>query len=46
VHGDDDDVHHRDPEHAGVVVAPAQRQGLTLVRFSAQPEPFLTQNTP
>jgi len=23
-----------------------QRQGLTLVHFSAQPEPFLTQNTP
>jgi ATP-binding cassette subfamily E protein 1 len=22
------------------------RQGLTLVHFSAQPEPFLTQNTP
>ena len=24
----------------------AARQGLTLVHFSAQPEPFLTQNTP
>jgi len=24
----------------------AVRQGLTLVHFSAQPEPFLTQNTP
>jgi hypothetical protein len=23
-----------------------ERQGLTLVHFSAQPEPFLTQNTP
>jgi len=23
-----------------------ERQGLTLVRFSAQPEPFLTRNTP
>jgi len=23
-----------------------QRQGLILVHFSAQPEPFLTQNTP
>jgi len=22
------------------------RQGLTLVHFSSQPEPFLTQNTP
>jgi len=26
--------------------ARASRQGLTLVHFSAQPEPFLTQNTP
>jgi hypothetical protein len=26
--------------------AGAGRQGLTLVHFSAQPEPFLTQNTP
>jgi hypothetical protein len=25
---------------------PAGVQGLTLVHFSAQPEPFLTQNTP
>jgi len=23
-----------------------ERQGLTLIHFSAQPEPFLTQNTP
>jgi len=27
-------------------VTGAVRQGLTLVHFSAQPEPFLTQNTP
>ena len=27
-------------------VSLAGRQGLTLVNFSAQPEPFLTQNTP
>jgi hypothetical protein len=26
--------------------AAARRQGLTLVPFSAQPVPFLTQNTP
>ena len=26
--------------------AAAAIQGLTLVHFSAQPEPFLTQNTP
>jgi len=26
--------------------AAAAAQGLTLVHFSAQPEPFLTQNTP
>jgi len=25
---------------------PAEGRGLTLVHFSAQPEPFLTQNTP
>jgi len=25
--------------------AVSKRQGLTLVHFSAQPEPFLTQNT-
>ena len=27
-------------------LAAAMGQGLTLVHFSAQPEPFLTQNTP
>jgi hypothetical protein len=27
-------------------VAAGGGQGLTLVHFSAQPEPFLTQNTP
>ena len=27
-------------------LSPAGGQGLTLVHFSAQPEPFLTQNTP
>jgi hypothetical protein len=26
--------------------APAMHHGLTLVYFSAQPKPFLTQNTP
>jgi hypothetical protein len=31
---------------AACAAAPAPGQGLTLVHFSAQPEPFLTQNTP
>ena len=28
------------------VLMPTSNQGLTLVHVSAQPEPFLTQNTP
>jgi U3 small nucleolar RNA-associated protein 10 len=32
------------PEFVGALPG-AARQGLTLVHFSAQPEPFLTQNT-
>jgi hypothetical protein len=31
---------------AGAAAAPAAEQGLRLFHFSAQPEPFLTQNTP
>jgi len=31
---------------AGTRLSARARQGLTLVHFSAQPEPFLTQNTP
>ena len=31
---------------AGVRARDGARQALTLVHFSAQPEPFLTQNTP
>ena len=34
-------VHTKERDHAQ-----AEWQGLTLVHFSAQPEPFLTQNTP
>ena len=32
-----------DPTHSS---SDTERQGLTLVHFSAQPEPFLTKNTP
>jgi len=33
-------------EDDGVRASSSTGQGLTLVHFSAQPEPFLTQNTP
>jgi hypothetical protein len=33
-------------KHAGAAAAGEEGQGLTPVHFSAQPEPFLTQNTP
>jgi hypothetical protein len=36
---------HAEPGHAAAA-EPAAEQGLTLVHTSAQPEPFLTQNTP
>jgi hypothetical protein len=49
----DEEEEHEDHEvHDGVEVqrqprgALAQVQGLTLVHFSAEPEPTLTQNTP
>jgi hypothetical protein len=34
------------PDGVWMVTVTASSQGLTLVRVSAQPEPFLTQNTP
>jgi len=33
-------------DYLGKITAMGLGQGLTLVHFSAQPEPFLTQNTP
>jgi len=35
-----------DPDPAASAPSGSLKQGLTLVHFSAQPEPFLTQNTP
>jgi len=34
------------PQRRPAACATTSRQGLTLLHFSAQPEPFLTQNTP
>ena len=42
-YGDKFGAGHATVEVRGVIT---QRQGLALVHFSAQPEPFLTQNTP
>ena len=39
-------IRHAEINHAKVADEAADGQGLTLVHFSAQPKPFLTQNTP
>jgi hypothetical protein len=39
-------LHPRRPHDTGARHTKTRSQGLTLVRFPAQPEPFLTQNTP